>query len=147
MKISIIKTLAGLFSIALIFSFQALQAQSMNVWLGNTFGSNDWSIPSNWSQGHVPHDMEVVIIPDLSAKGKACYPLIRMDAVAERLQLAPNARLSIETGATLTIGQVMPAEAEFLSRIDNQGQIWIASQGISEQALKLLCMQGQVGIK
>ena len=92
------KTPTTLFILS-FFAVSSLFAQTTigpNVWLGNTFGpSTDWHHAANWSKGHVPTDMEDVVIPDLSNKGAAHYPVIKHEAEVNRIIVAPQAGLII----------------------------------------------------
>lgn len=63
-----------------------------NIWTGNT--SIDWNVGSNWSKGTVPTATEETIIPTSPSGG--VFPTTTSDIT--------QVNLTIETGATLTIG-------------------------------------------
>ncbi|MEO1449258.1 MAG: hypothetical protein AAFV07_06990, partial [Bacteroidota bacterium] len=55
-----------------IFCGFAQSTLGPNVWLGTAYGiPGDWENPANWSKGHVPTEMESVLVPTLENKGRA----------------------------------------------------------------------------
>ncbi|MEM7658246.1 MAG: hypothetical protein AAF399_19125 [Bacteroidota bacterium] len=95
MKISTIIT-----SFVLSFFFVQIAA-AQNVWTGSIYaGGNDWHNPNNWSKGHVPTDMEDVVIPDLSNTGKP-YPVISHEAEANHVRILGQARLNVAAEGNL----------------------------------------------
>lgn len=133
----------------LVLSFTSvptgLSAQIENVWLGNTFGkAGDWHAPENWSRGHVPNDMEVAVIPDLSTKGKAFYPVIRFDAEVERIRICPTAHLTILDGSTLLINQIEETDVQGLNQIQNFGRIYLLPDTIAPRFRERMAITGHV---
>lgn len=121
-----------LFFALLISAFFISSAQSTagpNVWLGNTYGpSTDWHHPGNWSKGHVPNEMETVIIPDQSNKGLPCYPVIQYEAAVATLSIHKLARLEIAPDASLRIANSSTAMNLPLANIDNQGSLLVGEE-------------------
>ena len=111
------------------FLFAALHVSAQvdanaNTWLGLTYGPvSDWHHPANWSKGHVPTEIETVIIPDLSNKGKTYYPIIRFDATAGNISVHPQAKLTILSEGTLLLENVATNGSALIGNIDNKGAI------------------------
>lgn len=125
------KTPILLFALLLSCSFLATAQSSSgaNIWLGNTYGpTTDWHHPGNWSKGHVPNEMEAVIIPDQSNKGLACYPLIQYEAAVATLSIHKLARLEIAPNASLRVANSTTEMNLPLANIDNQGSLLIGEE-------------------
>lgn len=111
-----------------LFSFSAIAQQTSgpNVWLGNTYGpSDDWHFPGNWSKGHVPLETEDVIIPDVSNKGQANYPIITFEAEVNRIRVASEARLIIAPEGKLHIQSIHGETGLMSGEVMNLGLIMI----------------------
>lgn len=118
-----------LFFALLVMVGSATYAQAYagaNVWLGNTYGpTTDWHHPGNWSKGHVPTETETAVIPDLSNKGRACYPVIRYDVEIATLQLHALAQLTIEKETSLHLLEATEARGFSEAQIRNEGLLVI----------------------
>lgn len=114
-----------------IFVGQAQSTLGPNVWLGTGYGiEGDWENPANWSKGHVPTEMEVVLIPDLSNKGRAIYPNIRGEVEIGRLILQPGARLSIDQEGALLV-DLMEGPSDFSAhQIQNKGVLLLPNMQV-----------------
>lgn len=93
-------------SIALCFMLCtfSLQAQKTNLWKGGKSGnSQNWNYAQNWSLNTVPNEFHDVIIPDVST-GSNQYPVLSNDEfVIRSLMVCSNARLTVESAATLRV--------------------------------------------
>ncbi len=125
------KTPILLFALLLSCSFFATAQSSSgaNIWLGNTYGpTTDWHHPGNWSKGHVPNEMEEVIIPDQSNKGRPCYPVIQYEAAVASLAIHQMARLEIAQEGSLRIANPSTAMDLLIANIDNQGSLLVGEE-------------------
>ncbi len=103
-----------------------LAAQS--IWKGGFPGQEDnWFCARNWSDNRIPDDLDNVVIPDCSTKGNH-YPVIsKKEARVQSLDLNSGAKLTIQSGAQLTVlGYGLPGGALLnLGNIENHGTLEI----------------------
>ena len=71
----------------------------LNYWTGMT--STDWNTPTNWSSGSVP-----VLSSNIAIFNASNYPIITasQSVSCNNITIEPSARVTIETGGTLTVG-------------------------------------------
>jgi hypothetical protein len=122
------------FSLAFSFLFFA-SALGQNMWKGSIYsGGQDWHNPTNWSKGHVPTDLEEVIIPDLTNTGKS-YPVIQEEVEIQHLRMYGQASLSITSTGVLYI----ELSGSMISHLDkgaihNQGRLFLSDYSLELQA-------------
>lgn len=71
-----------------------------NHWTGNI--NSDWNNPGNWSSGLVPGSTD-----DVSIFRGTYYPIVAGSVICKSLTIEPAASITIETGGTLTVGEVI----------------------------------------
>ena len=65
--------------------------------------STDWHDAGNWLHGDVPWPFTSVTIPDVSA-GSENFPVVSLNVIVREIDIAPNAVVNVQNGATLKIG-------------------------------------------
>lgn len=116
-----------LFAATMMFALQ-LNAQTSisltHTWLGTVEGDEqNWDNPRNWSQGMVPSDIDVVVIPLLRRKDGAKYPVIDTEVQVGSLQVHPRAGVMIVSTGTMVINASLDA-CEFTRKsVENHGSI------------------------
>jgi hypothetical protein len=75
------------------------QNGTLNHWIGTS--NSDWNTSSNWSSSSVP-----ILSSNIAIFNASNYPVITasQSVVCNNLTIEPSARVTIETGGTLTVG-------------------------------------------